>query len=250
MWGAAALWLAAMLGGLLGRLTGLVCLVRLVRRWPAALVAVPAVAIPVLAEAAAVLLLDLPAVQMFLGLLWGRGAGPEAYREGWLGLMESVGRGSRPRRSRWPRAGRGPAGALQALAWLLAMRNWFSLVRLGLLAVGLLLPLLISARMQSLSGSTPSIVFIGAGLTMTMFNYGEQAAALFAADGERAALMLLAGVRPVQWLWGKWLATLPLPLVAAMTTLVWALAGGMAPVQALALGGISLAIAAVCSISC
>lgn len=275
-WAVASLLPATLAGGVLGHLTGLVGLVSLVRRRPGALVALPAAGMVLglsmllvityllvgglweagLAEPGApgpgggrawsgemvfTLLLSLP------GLLWLAGPmrrrGGEALREGWLAVREMADRGSRPLRSRWPALLAGPAGALQAQAWLMARRNWFSLIRLGLAVGGLLLPLFLG---RHLTGSRATTICVAMGLLFGIFNYGEQAAGLFSADGERAALPVLAGVRPHQVLLGKWAAGLPVPLVAGMTTLVWAWSAGVAPAQALGLAGTALTVALGC----
>ena len=276
LWAGAAMLLAALAGGCLGHLTGLAVLLSLVRRWPGALVAIPAVGMllaltmagwltylftvglwrPALSglgapapgaggvaagELALVLLLSLPGLLCFTRLLkrWDG----EAHREGWLAVCEMADRQSRPLRSRWPALVRGPAGALQAGAWLAARRNWFSLIRLGYVLSGLALPLWLG---RFVAESRADTLCLAAGLLFAVFNYGEQAAALFAADGERAALALLAGAKPHQLLLGKWLAGLPLPLVAGLTTLTWALSVGLSPAQVVVLAAVSLAVALGC----
>lgn len=273
LWASGALLAAAFAGGILGHLTGLGGLLGLVRRWPGALVALPAAGMLLLlamvgliiylltaglrqvglagvgaqtpgggwawtGELALILLLSLPGLFVLAGLV--RRRGDEAYREGWLAVREMADRGSRPLRSRWPALLPGPAGALQAQVWLAAQRNWFSLIRLGLALGGLVLPLFMG---RYLAGPRAASLCIAMGLLFAIFNYGEQAAALFAADGERTALAILAGVRPYQLLAGKWLAALPLPLAAGLTTLVWASSAGISLAQAAGLSGVALALA-------
>lgn len=279
----AALWLATLAGGALGHLTGTGALLGLVRRWPGALVLLPAIAMVLLlaqvglvfflftvglwhlgtppgpgapaapgphlgAEPALAAVLALPGLLVLAGILRPGGIRPdgrgrEAYREAWLAVREALDRHSRPLRSRWPALAGGPVGAVQALAWLLALRNWFSLVRLGLWVALLVLPFFLRSALSGMSPSRLSVLCIGMGLLAALFNYGEQAAALFSAEGERAALPVLAGVRPGELLLGKWLAALPLVLVAAVTTLAWAALAGRSGPEALGLAGISGAIA-------
>lgn len=266
---AAAVWLSTAAGGVLGHLTGTGALVGVVRRWPAALAAIPALAMvlflglvgltlyvftaglwqlgaapagppapagrpgPGLPAASAVLfaLVGLVALAALVRPAVRRSGAPtpDAHREAWLAVREALDRGSRPVRSRWPAAAGGPPGALQALAWLLAVRNWFSLVRLGLWAAVLAMPFVLGPAPSRMEPSRAAALCIGMGLVAALFNYGEQAAALFSVDGERAAIGVLAGIRPAQLVLGKWLAALPLVAVAALTTLVWAAAAGCGP---------------------
>lgn len=276
LWAVAALLAATLAGGILGHLTGLVAVLSMVRRWPGTLVALPAAGMALALStvlAVSYLLagglwepglaglgapapeggralsgeLILMAVLSLPGLLWAAGAirsrGADAHREGWLAVLEMADRRSRPLRSRWPALLPGPAGALQAQAWLAARRNWFSLIRLAFAVAGLVLPFFLEVDIARPRVAT---YCIGAGLLFAIFNYGEQVAGLFSADGEQAALPVLAGTRPHQVLLGKWTAGLPLPLVALATTLVWAWSGGAAPAQALGLAATALAIALGC----
>ncbi|HEY8345768.1 MAG TPA: hypothetical protein VIL07_00650, partial [Symbiobacteriaceae bacterium] len=97
-----------------------------------------------------------------------------------------------------------------------------------------------------LTGPRAATLCIAMGLLFAVFNYGEQVSALFAADGERLALAVLAGVRPHQLLLGKWLAGMILPLVAGLTTLIWAWSAGFTPARAASLAGVALALAFGC----
>lgn len=279
---AAGLLLAIWMGGVLGQLAGIGALLGMVRRWPSALVVLPAIAM--------LLLLGLIGFAFFLFTagLWQMGATAEvetppgsgalgtgeavlaallalmgllalvavlspggqrhrrgerhAYRESWLAVREALFRRSRSLRSRWPALVGGPSGAVQSLAWLNASRNWFSLFRLGFLAAGLAMPFLMPLNSARMDPARADAFYIGMGLAFTVFNYGEQAAALFSAEGERAVLPLLAGISPGHLLAGKWLAALPLLLAAPLTTFAWAAAGGRGVSEAAALAGFSGAI--------
>lgn len=272
----AALMAAALAGGLLGHLTGMVFLLSLVRRWPGALIALPAAGMLLslgmvgfiaylltagvwqvgaaqvgavtlqggwvrTGELVLLLLLSLAGFTILFGPV--RRWSGEVHREGWLAVQEMADWRSRPLRSRWPTLMPGPVGALQAQAWLAARRNWFSLIRLGLALGGLVLPLFIG---RYFAGPRAATLCIAMGLLFAIFNYGEQTAALFSADGKRVALAVLAGGRPQQLLFGKWLAGLPLPLAAGLTALAWAWSARFSPVRAAGLAGIALALAFCC----
>jgi len=274
---------AAIVGGAAGHLASIGFLFGAARRLPGALVVIPAAALVLLlllvwgllylllvgldqlaagagaappphdgaawgAELALVALLSLPGLLMLAGELWTTGgrrraADNDGFREAWLSVREALERGSRPLRSRWPALIGGPAGALQALAWLRAARNWFSLVRLGIWAAVLVAPFLLRVGLAGMPPVRASALYIGTGLTAALFNYGEQAAALFSVDGERAALPVLTGVTPGQLILGKWLSALPVVPVAALTTLAWARAGGRPVMEAAGLAGLSGAMA-------
>lgn len=249
LWAVPALWLAVVLGGLLGHLTGLVALIAWVRLWPRALDgAWFAGMLATLAFVYYTLYLLIVGVDLgaltaalqrvgrwlpiLLGLLFGlpglwlisspRRAGA-AYRQGWLRLIELGDGSNSPRRSRFPRLAPGPAGAVQALVWLMALRNWVSLLRIILLIAGIGGIILAGPVLRQVPAERLPLLIIGLGLGMALLNYGEQAGALFSANGPRTALFALAGVRPGQLLLGKWLASLPLAVAGALTTAATAL---------------------------
>jgi len=275
LWAAPALWVTILVGGLIGQLAGVVALILWVRRFPQALgaiwvlsmfatlglvyyVAYLALAgLPAADLAAAMagagrwlpvgllLLFGLPGGLMLLRLLRSPGAAGEAYREGWLGLMELGDSSARPRRSRFPRPVPGPTGAVAALVWLAALRNWMSLLRLGLWVAGMAGILLAAPALQGLAPERKPLFILGISLGLALLNYGEQAAALFAADGQRTALSTLAGLRPWQVLLGKLLAAAPLVGVAGVTAAVTALAAGEpAPIR-FALTAVLIAVGSV-----
>lgn len=276
LWAGPALWLAIVLGGLMGHLAGLLALMAWVRLAPQSLGAVwilsmvgtlalcfyvgylllggvaPAAVAGALAGAGAALplglglLLGLPGAAMLVRLIARPRQAGEIYREGWLGLMELGDAAGRPRRSRWPRIAPGPAGALAALVWLMALRNWMSLIRLGLLAACWTGIALSGPALAKLPAERLTPFVLGLGLAAALLNYGEQASALFAADGPRIALAALAGVRPGQMLVAKWLAASPLALVAAITAGLAAQAARQPFAFALAMAGTALAIGLLC----
>lgn len=272
-WAAPLLGLILLLGGLLGHLAGLLALIAWVRIAPQSLGAVWILSMLAIlafsyylayllmlgataeAVAAAIqqaggwfpaifaILFGLPGLLMALRLLLSPRAAGEAYREAWLGLMELGDTAARPRRSRFPRLIPGPAGAVQALAWLIAMRNWMSLFRLGLWAACLAGIILAGPVLSRLDSDRQPLFLIGLGLGCGLLNYGEQVAALFAADGPRVSLLVVAGVRPGQLLLGKWLAATPLALVAALSAGTAALAARQPVGSALGFGALTLLIA-------
>lgn len=280
----AALVAASLAAGGLGHLTAVGALVGLARRWPGVLVLIPALALVLVlvlvwsvlylftvglgqvaagrgaavppdagaawGELALIALLSLPGLAVVVGEPGaaprrGRPTGRDAFRAAWLAVREALDRRSRPLRSRWPALTGGPAGALQAQAWLGAMRNWFSLVRLGICAAVAAAAFVCAPGLGDAPPARAGALYIGIGVIAALFNYGEQAAALFSSDGERAALPVLAGVSPGQLLLGKWLATLPVVPVAALTTFTWAAAGGRGPAVAAGLAAVSGALALV-----
>ncbi len=278
LWAAPALWLAVLTGGLIGQLAGVVALILWVRLLPQALGAiwllsmittlamvyyvgylliagVPVADLVALVEGAGrrvpvglLTLFGLPAGFMLLRLLRAPGRAGEAYREGWLGLMERGDMSSRPRRSRFPRPVAGPVGAVAALTWLMSLRNWMSLLRIGLWLAALGGILLAGPALRGLGPERRPLFILGLSLALALLNYGEQAAALFAADGPRFALFALAGLRPLQFLLGKWLAALPLVLVAGATAVVTALVAG-ASVAAAGGFGVTAGVIAIGSLS-
>lgn len=276
LWATPALWLLILLGGLLGHLTGLLVLMAWVRFaprslggiWVASMVATLAlfyyIAYLLVGGVSAAEVADglqraggwlpigmglffgLPGLAMCLRLLRSPRAAGELYREGWLALMELGDASSRPRRSRFPRIAPGPVGAVQSLVWLMSLRNWMSSLRLGLWAACLAGITLAGPTLSGLPAERRLLFVLGLGLATALLNYGEQAAALFSADGPRIALAAMAGIRPHQLMAGKWLAALPLPLVAAISTVVTGLAARQPFGYALGLSGVALLIALCC----
>lgn len=116
------------------------------------------------------------------------------------------------------------------------------LLRLGLLAACWAGILLAGPALAKLSPERLHLLVLGLGLAVGLLNYGEQAAALFSADGPRIALAAIAGVRAGQILWGRWQAATPLVLVAALTAGLTGLAARQPLGYGAAMAGLALVI--------
>lgn len=270
--GVVLLWTAGAAAGTLGELAGLLLLVAWVRLAPRALGAawvtllllqvcllwyliyLLATGLPVAGVLAALgalrgwllggagLLFGLPGLAMLLWLTLAPGRLSQAYREGWLRLDELGDSSSRPLTSRWPVVLPGSAGAVQAVTWLLAVRNpatWFRLGALLLLLSGIRAA---APWLTSAATAHPGWAMVGIGVGLVYFTFGELPAALFVADGPRLGLYCAAGTQPGRVLLGKVTAVLPLLLLMGLATL-WVSGQVEAAATAMAVGCGMLAVA-------
>lgn len=278
LWGVPLLWVAGVLVGLLGRAAGLLALLLVARRTPGMLkgarnlmmavqlglmlyliylVAVGA-DLTALGQALRVGtgflfgmagIVGLPGVAMAIWAVRSPDKAGEAYREGWLNLMELAGEAGRPQCSRWPALADGSPGAVQAMEWLQAWRNRLTLDRVGVWALALALVLWQRGWLGRIAADRHDLIVLGLATGLLWFALGEQVGALNSTDRQRFSLYILAGVRPGRLLLGKLLAALPYVLLGLLGAWVASSAAGdPVPEQvrlALYGGGIALGMAVI-----
>lgn len=150
------------------------------------------------------------------------------YRESWLSSREAMLQRGAMRRPRWLSPLRGPSAAVHTSGWLQIARNPFSLVRLGFWAAGLLALRLFTPIVGQRLPPGGEVLAVGLGMGLAFVVGGEVVAAVFDADGLTSAWYRVAGMRPVDVLWGKVWAVAPLAPMAALNawTAAWTLGAG------------------------
>ncbi|MGE5675458.1 MAG: hypothetical protein ACM3XM_16550 [Mycobacterium leprae] len=267
-WVVPLLWIAGVAIGSFGQFAGIFCVILLVRKAPQAYegsrilvlllqlvlfyvgiflvartgsLAQVAAGLTVVRRgwfaAGTALLLGVPGLLLLLQLMRHPGQVGEAYRDGWLRLMEMGERGARRRHSTWPAPSRGAAGAIVAREWLQMGRNGITLFRVVAMSLLLGSSFFMRGWLASLAEGRRELVILGIGVGLIWAAYGEMAAALFTSDAAGIGLYLVTGVRASRLMLGKLVALAPYVLLSVLSTLAVALAAGAG-----GWGGMALAV--------
>lgn len=182
------------------------------------------------------LVILLPGLALGLALLFRPAWVGDLYRSAYLAIAEASEAAYRPHRSWLPRPFASPAWAIGMKEWRQLGRNRLNYFRGSLLGLLVIAIALLDGRQRQWANAHADLVALLIGVGGTWLAFAEVVGALCGADEERAELLIVSGLTPVQYLGGKLLGALPFVLIAGVATAItgWLLGG-----PALALGGIA-----------